>query len=154
MPNSNNKPSNLYELCDLVAEAIEIQPKNYFQDKWVFNAKLCNGDDACGTAFCRAGWITALMETEEHNTAWWLENRNDYIRTSAQSLLLTAGIPKEAINNLFYFAGIDSPYNDAFHNANGRLGCDSGTPEYAKAGADGMRLFMAQYEEKLKAAKL
>jgi hypothetical protein len=131
----------LYDLCEATAEAIELKPGNYYQEMWSVNTNVLQEDvsnykenykEACGTAYCRAGWMVALAE----NTS----APHMHIPYKAEKLLHAAGIPLMKIHQLFA-AGVNG---DA----------DPGTAAYVKAGADGMRAFMIEHEAKLRSVKL
>src|SRR3990167_5673447 len=140
IPNSDHPYAGktLWELCEDVIIAIEGSPGNYYQNTWKIRTKYLaeisgnkNYKEACGTAFCRAGWMTNLLCATGANTP----NSGGV----ATNLLLRAGISNEDINNLFVPHGNIIAYEQY------------GGLEYAKIGTDGMRLFMKQHEAKLKA---
>ena len=148
-----NKPETLYELCALTAEAIETQPLNYHQGYWCVSAQEAVGAEACGTAYCRAGWMYALLQDEDNMPSLDLLKPNSYdlIAKGMFQLLQNAGIPDDAINQLFAGIGDEEcsrTYHPDLHNQ------DPGTEEYARTGADGMRQFMREFEAQLKATKL
>ena len=135
-----NKPKTLYDLMGQVAEAIELAPGNYYQQGWeepVENLAMYEGPykEACGTAYCRAGWMVNLLEAPtarglHHNTSG-----------KAFSLLTKADIPASEAMELFRGSACT------------RFG-DPGSPGYVKEGVDGVKRFMARHEDKLKAFKL
>ena len=152
-----SKPETLWDLCELTAEAIETRPLNYCQNFWAHDAKECLEDvnedlaeEACGTAFCRAGWMYAFLHEDVVTVEEW-ENQEIYHKMRA--LLESAGIPTTAIVPLFSGEnGRDGHENHPYHPNLSKL--QRGTKEYAQIGADGMRKFMQQYEKELKSAKL
>ena len=135
-----DKPANLYEAFEQVCEAIAAQPNNYYQAAWARPAKTVarnlgrDPDSACGTAYCRAGWLEAIIEDKAINDEC-------LIADSAARRLLKAGIPSYAIDDLFD--------GNACGNSTGY-----GTPPYIAKGIQGVKAFMAKYEEQLKGATL
>lgn len=134
----SGKPETLYDLMKSVAEAIELSPGNYYQSDWEKPARRIlwsEGIEACGTAYCRAGWMVNLLEkptpTGEH----------DNVAQKASNLLEAAGVHPREIQNLFSGGA-------CFYS--GRPGSDT----YVKDGINGVKRFMAQHEDKLKAFKL
>ena len=142
---SNNRPTNLYDLMEETAQHIEERPLNYYQGTWATDASLVHIDnpEACGTAYCRAGWMSAIgMDREVHN--------DFLIQAYATSLLCKAGISQHDINSLFNGHAI---YIE--RSARGQGMCESITDKkYAKSGAQGVRDFMAKHEKKLKRVRL
>lgn len=166
-----------YELMRRVAQDIRLAPLNYFQGDWACDAKdplveardRYDDDDhtpitqanikaateridaACGTSFCRAGWMaTHLVNPVGMQTKDWAnlqfkaqeEEENAWrggIYILARNVLLDAGISRWAIENLFE--------GDAVSGT-------PGTQAYANAGAKGVREFMRQYASELKAHKV
>lgn len=136
-----NKPENMYELCEEVCTSIEASPQNYGQSAFAKSAQD-NQKGACGTAFCRAGWMIAIID---HNAGikrtekkWLSYEPNIYKRS--RGLLLGAGIGESEIDELFR-GDVCSRTQD-------------GTEAHARMGIAGMRKFMEKHELKLKAAKL
>ena len=148
---SDHRPENLYDLCNLSAEAITSRPLNYYQSSWAIEAKSLNRTtkkEACGTAFCRAGWMVALSEPAGRLLL------ADYIANKARTMFTDAGIPLEDINALFDGGAIETELDCEF-DGDEFLGMpDVGTQEYAEAGAAGLRAFMAKHADKLKAAPI
>lgn len=136
-----NRPADLYELCEQTCEAIELCPTNYYQASWAESAKGRFGKEACGTAFCRAGHMVAIL-TEDRKTPeeWRQLGVYGYISNVATNLFLQAGVSDADIGNLF---------------AGGACGsCQPGSTEYVARGIAGMRRFMEKWEPQLRAAKL
>src|SRR3990167_4590235 len=90
-----SNPSNLYELCEEVCEAIMASPTNYSQLKYTADAVRMwpREAEACGTAYCRAGWMVALVHGRIENPT--------IIQNTAASMLLDADIPGEDVTALF-----------------------------------------------------
>lgn len=131
-------PETLYDLCDMTAYAIETQPTNYYQDLWAhpvlsLSTRYPHYKEACGTAYCRAGWMVNLAEKNPRGC----DNR--YLPSKAKNMLVSAGIPESAIYTLF---------------EGGAVRGIPGTKEYAKRGAEGIRKFMETYEKELKSKKV
>ena len=154
-----NKPETLYDLCELTAEAIETRPLNYCQDYWAHDAKDMMRQknpelvrEACGTAFCRAGWMYALSSEKVLNPGQWGLVK-DRIFSKMMAKLKAAGIPEGTALRLFSGSqahGADD--TDSYHQ---NLRNETvGTAKYAKIGADGMRRFMHEFEKELRAAKV
>lgn len=146
-----NKPETLWDLCELTAEAIETQPLNYHQSYWICDAKKEVSSEACGTAFCRAGWMYALSrEPSEDLTPLVVGTADGYriIYITMKSKLIDAGIPANVIDQLFAGVSEDATYHPGLEDI------EAGNPEYARIGAEGMRLFMQEYEKELRGAKL
>ena len=137
----DGKPENLYDLCDQVCDAIAARPLNYFQSafrapvsciyKSSFGCAPAEGE-ACGTAFCRAGWMISLLKKPK--TTW----TSVEIAEPAEDLLRAAGIPQTDIDDLFAGGACS--------------GKKYGTTEYVAEGIRGMRVFMKLHEDKLRAA--
>lgn len=145
----------LYDLCEAVCEAITMQPNNYCQERYATDAESWirthnrSTEGVCGTAFCRAGWMMAILDGERgitRTTKQWTNARN-YVRIERESrkLLAKAGIPEVDIHNLFRAGSLDPA---------GVCSDDIGTEAYVKAGIAGMRRFMDVHEVKLKAYKI
>ena len=155
------QPENLYELMEMTAEAIELLPKNYYQDSFSMHAKdvpsdteTCNNDEgdltargkrlskkACGTAFCRAGWMMAILDPKLGKMNPDSIDDHEEIYKPAMNLLTDAGCDAGVVGHLF-------------GGGSGINGERWGTKAYAKAGAKGVRDFMEQYKTELKAARL
>ena len=131
----SDRPKTVYELCERVCEAIELAPMHYLQKDWATPAKLHFGEEACGTAYCRAGWMHALGKTDCE-----LTNVSSIVMY-ADTVLRDAGVDDKDINILFAGGAIS-------------WAGEPGTPAYVKAGIAGMRAFMTKYEASLKAAQL
>lgn len=140
MSNTDTPFETLYDLCEGVIQAIETQHGNYFQGLWCVPVESLrvnvsyNYIGACGTAYCRAGWMIALAEASNKKLT------NMQIHRKANALLRKAGIRQEVIDQLF--------------SGDACSGFTPGSPAYAKAGADGVRQFMALYEKELKNVRL
>lgn len=137
----SSAPRNLYDLCEMTAQAIEQHPANYCQqdweasltrvrDLWSYDPEVLN-HEACGTAYCRAGWMVNLLEKPSRS--------HTNIPEKARALLLEAGIPSIAITNLF--------------SANAS-GSKVGSKDYVNKGVSGLREFMNAYETQLKSYSL
>lgn len=142
-----SRPTNLYELCEQVCEAISDSPANYYQDHWAFPVKdlarrlgMEAIDGACGTAFCRAGWMINILDGHKHPGTHeaWAEWRS-HIHTKATRMLANAGVSEDDIGGLFAMNHRDSKW---------------GTEEYTDMGVEGMRTFMEKYETQLKEATI
>ena len=127
---SEGRAQNLYELCEQVCDAIAASPTNYYQGDWSCDAKSIYGEEACGTAFCRAGWMVALSEGKSSVVN---------ITAKAYHMLQKAGIPGDSVGALFSGAAVLAK---------------EGTPAYTEQGIAGMREFMARWEKELKGAPL
>ena len=131
----NGRPETVYELCEQVCEAIAERPLNYVQQKWSTEASAWN-EGACGTAYCRAGWIAAILKKSKGPVL----AGDVFIHKTAKKVLETAGVPEEEVLNLFSGSACGL--------------WRTGTPEYTAAGIKGMRDFMTKHEAKLKAARI
>lgn len=131
--NTDDRPTNVYELCEQVAEAIELAPKNYYQRNWACDATTVFGNEACGTAYCRAGWMYAIGKQDTRHRA-------DLISEYGHKVLRAVGVTESDINHLFGGSScwVDRP----------------GSKRYVTEGAAGMRRLMTKYEESMKATKL
>lgn len=118
------RATNLYELCEQVCEAIEISPESYNQQHWISSR-------GCGTAFCRGGWMVALLEKPNRTKP------KSGVSEKARHLLINAGIPAGDVDALFGGSAC-YPYKPE-------------DPRFAQRGIDGMKEFMARYEVKLRA---
>lgn len=129
--NGTNQFGTLYDLCEAVAHAIETKPGNYYQQSWRVPCealKYHNAPqykEACGTAYCRAGWMVALTSPDSHFSR---------IEMTATHMLTRAGIPREFIRELF----------------RGGAAGDTVNKDYVQRGAQGMRDFMQRWETELK----
>ncbi len=146
-------PETVYDLLALVAHHIEEEPRRYFQDVWVLiGEEIRNHVDfepACGTVCCRAGWIVAL---------------HDGLRAPAIEATARARFsPRVELRALqilgmsdvgFLFNAFISDEDDLDEDSGDLVSAEPGTPEYAKAGADGLRAFMEEHAEHLKARRL
>ena len=140
----DGKPETVYELCEEVCEAIAAKPMNYHQGYWFESVEnIQHGCDiapsnreACGTAYCRAGWMSALARgPEAHLKAGSIE-----IYDWARNLLTKAGVPLREIDELFDGAACGDR--------------EWGSEDYVAQGIRGMQEFMDNYEDKLKATKI
>ena len=151
----NDRPRKVWDLCEQVCDAIEASPTNYYQGAWarpvghIIHRILAQEystpeakTEACGTAFCRAGWMVAIVdqmngpEMVKRNLA----SHHVFVMERATSILRKAKIPDSEIRRLF-------SSDDA-----GSI-CESflwGSKEYAAAGVRGMRRLMESYETQLK----
>lgn len=139
----SNRPETLYDLMAQVADEIEAAPEFYYQGWWSYpinkSGKRDDFTEACGTAFCRAGHMISIIDACKGITRTPREWDRHNIASRAYSLFRAAGIPDNAANELFDGCAVRG---------------EVGTKEYAEAGAKGVREFMAEHEEKLKAYKL
>lgn len=142
------KPKTLYELCEQTVEAILASPQNYYQDDWACPVESVTDDfgekpkamkEACGTAYCRAGWMGAILGQKRITDG-----------SLATRLFESAGIDYLDTSDLFDVACDSSEFNLGF--GDGEL--NPGTKAYAKAGANGLRVFMRRHAKKLRAAEL
>ena len=120
------KPETLWDLCEEVCKSIEAAPLNYFQDAYVTEAAKLFGPMACGTAYCRAGWLLAIAEDKPQHSL---------INIKATRLLKAAGVDPLDIRNLF---------------AGGQVLGKVGTPAYVAQGVRGMRQFALRWETQLR----
>lgn len=139
------RPTTAWELCEGVCDAIEHAPANYYQEAFAIAAEDLRDSgrgavsaEMCGTAFCRAGWMCAIMDAQDkaREPEGWM---GIDLYNPAVRCLRAAGIPREEIDNLF---------------DGGVCKGDYGTESYVKSGIAGMKAFMERHEEKLKAHKL
>lgn len=142
---SDTKINTLYDLCEEVCTMIKASPFNYYQGSWACDATEMK-KNACGTAFCRAGWMCAILDTGKgKKTEDWLREgqwgRTNAIPERAHALLAKAGIPEVEVHRLFGSNVIDDDYV-------------YGTNAYVKAGIDGMRRFMERHKAALQAVKI
>ena len=98
-------------------------------------------EEACGTAFCRAGWMAAIMDPAIAKANPTNLDDMTAIYQPMRSLLVDAGCGEEAVEQLF-------------GGGSGTIGYTWGTKAYAKAGAKGVKTFMKRYASELKAVKL
>ena len=146
------KPATLWELCEQTVEAILARPLNYYQDDYYAEAQGCmfnkNGavlEGACGTAYCRSGWMGTILGLE-----------TKYLSSVPEELLENAGIDSYQVNKLFSAIGClseNNPFERSFFYSDGDER-RPGTKAYARAGAAGLKKFMRRYEKNLKAARL
>ena len=141
------RPATLWELCEQTVEAILTRPLNYYQDEFCVDAKDYmldkKGDalkDACGTAYCRSGWMGTILGLD----SW------EGLAYVPEKLLIDAGISMFEIGKLFDATGGNNYISSKMDHA----GCTPGTKAYARAGAAGLKKFMRKHREKLKAARL
>lgn len=127
----SNRPKTVWDLCEQVCEAIELAPRNYYQGTWYTNADNVY-EDACGTAYCRAGWMYSIGKNGRDSSS--------LIYKYASRVLQMSGVDQEDIDALFRGSACH-PYKP-------------GSPKYIQAGIEGMQTFMKKYESALKAAKL
>lgn len=136
------KTITLYDLCERTCESIKLSPPNYRQESWAVRA-ADYVPGTCGTAFCRAGWMMAHVQKPQSTEAWCRMSNEGFIKNDAYKLLKDAGIPDIAITELFSGAAVQ--------HALLRI-AKQGSRNYVAAGVEGMRVFMATHEAKLKAA--
>lgn len=117
------KPKTAYELLQRACEAIKATPQAYFQNWW-------RQEQACGTAFCRAGWIVALHDGKA------AVRSSDETGHRALDIL---GHPQGAWDALFVCGLVDGT---------------PGTTSYASQGIRGLRDFMKTHRAHLKARLL
>ena len=151
------KPQTLWELCEQTVEAILTQPLNYYQDDYAHSAETCMVDEndrplkgACGTAYCRAGWMGTILGIHPSQLA-----------RIPKALLESAGVDPQIVNQLFAAIGMPTAvrYQEGFHTLDNSRVCgfderSPGTTAYVRAGAAGLKKFMRQHKKKLKAARL
>jgi hypothetical protein len=137
----------LYKVLSEVAEAIEASPQNYYQSDWACPVEVPFVDEkgrdpkegeACGTAFCRAGWMAALTAPDaDTKTPEDWNGLGGHIHATATRMLRMAGVDDLDISALFDGNAIP-----------GHL--KWGTKAYAKAGAAGVRQFQKEHAAELK----
>lgn len=137
---SNGRPETVYELCEMVCEAIAERPLNYVQQRWHTDAKAWN-KEACGTAYCRAGWMASFLRKGSGPCT-----DDGYIHRTATAALVDAGADPRETARLFDGGAI------SFSTVGPTPAI--GTPAYVEAGIKGMRRFMDRYEQKLKHARI
>ena len=137
---NNGRPETVYELCEMVCEAIKERPLNYVQHRWHTDASAWNRE-ACGTAYCRAGWMASFLKKGKGPCV-----DEDFIAYIAKHVLNEAGADYWDVSNLFDGGAL---VREAHGQAPG-----IGTPAYTAAGIQGMRNFMDKHEQKLKHARI
>lgn len=152
------KPENVYELLEAVARHIEEEPRRYYQDMWaLFGDNIhafLGGDFAappCGTVCCRAGWIVGLCDGLDA-PALGVNRDFAYSFSVMKRAMEILGMSEAEIGALFEPFTDDE--DDSEETGQQFVDAPAGTLEYAKAGADGLRAFMEQHAERLKARKL
>lgn len=135
----------VHELMERSAQSIENTPLNYTQHRYATNARMCfEKEEACGTAFCRAGWMMAHVDPPRSTSEWTTSDMYTGIERRSIKLLRDCGIPLGDIIKLFQSTALEEETKGSI------LWCD-GSETVAKAGAAGMRKFMQTHEAKLKA---
>lgn len=134
------RPKTAWELCERVCEAIQAHPLNYYQDYFVARRggslpeALDTPANACGTAYCRAGWMVVIADGAD-----WCESYRD----RACELL---GMKRWQINDTtseicrLFGAWLNGP--------------TPGTKAYVRRGVSGLRRFMTKHEAHLRAHRL
>lgn len=139
---SNTRPETAWDLMQEVHDAILASPTNYYQGDWAVPVKNLTQEaysEACGTAYCRAGWMNAILTEKTPKTEKQCDTFSEATATKCYRLLDRAGIPYGTVANLF------APYA-----ARGK----AGTETYARSGAKGVETFMKTYERQLKAYRI
>lgn len=143
---SDGRAETLWEACEMTCESIALRPKNYFQEQWATKTLLIEAvygpdarklgpastEEACGTAYCRAGWMLS------HITGGDVTDHN--ISEIMRGHMKNAGIPIQDALDLFS--------GDACGTRSWN------TKDYVESGVRGLREFMAKHEEKLKAYRV
>lgn len=135
----DDAPRTAFDLCELVAQHIEEEPRRYNQGVWMVNGRQTIKQSgyspaACNTMACRAGWIVALhdglSETKRNMTTLCIAER-------AREIL---GMTRRGTIRLFAGSmyGVGAP----------------GTAEYAAAGARGIRAYAKRHAARLKSRLL
>jgi len=156
VPRSN--ATNVYDLLMDVARAIEEEPRRYNQEDWHARVAPCEVYEAttesgpsCGTVACRAGWIVELAghwdSDPDPAIVWW----GGGIAGAARQILgvTWGGLTDEEREEDAAFG------RDVADLFDGSALCDLdnqvaiGTPEYAAAGAAGVREFAEKWKERL-----
>lgn len=134
-------PQNVYELLEQTAEAIEECGLNYYQTVWAAPVEhvTAGREGACGTAFCRAGWMINIAHGDKALSMSPYDWGRTHIADAAYAMLETAGCPIRECAELFSGGAVTQKY---------------GTQAYNKAGAKGVRQFMERHRDKLKATPL
>lgn len=130
-----NEPTTLYDLLDEVCTMIQAQPLNYYQESWTTPARYVTSSEACGTAYCRAGWMAAVGMNKNVG--------EDDVVGYAYRLMQEAGFKN---SEFIYLFGANQVCRVT--------SAPPGTAKYAEAGAAGVRAFMNKHEDRLRAAKL
>ena len=150
--------TNAYDLLMDVAAVIEEEPRRYNQEDWlvrvepseVYEGKVESGP-SCGTVGCRAGWIVELAG------AWDKDADKDPIVTwfgggvaGAARRILGVNWGRSPGEEYAREMQFDMAITRLFDGAalSGR-DLRIGTPEYAAAGAAGVREFAETWKERL-----
>lgn len=143
----DRKLETLWDLCDAVCQQIEAKPLNYNQGSWeepiavVIRNKgrgVFQDEEACGTAFCRAGHMCAILDAERGKRVGYGQHGNIELR--AKRMLIGAGCSYLDVEDLFRGSACEPS--------------TFGTRSYVAEGIEGMRCFMARYADQLKSTKL
>lgn len=137
---SNERPTNAYELCERVCEAIAAHPLNYYQDYWITRKRdlpsaLRVPENECGTAYCRAGWMVQVADGRVVE------------RVSRRAFELLGDVAEDGQFTEDIWHLFETFEGDA-------MDLTPGTPEYIAEGIAGLRHFMAKYEARLKATPI
>lgn len=169
-----NRPANAYENAMLSADTIEHHPLNYIQEVYcttkqtvegqsgnfrmefeMVSAALNHADNVCGSAYCRAGWVTLLaLGIEQDNgtltTPLPGDPNDDYPWDDLAEVLM-------GIYRLPY-AERDEDYR-TMHAEWGQLTSAAANPreygdaEYATMGAAGLRDWATTWRTRLEAIR-
>lgn len=148
---SERKPRTAFDLCEMVAQHIEEEPRRYNQGTWMKRLsprdfKLAFGvAPPCGTMACRAGWLVHLHDGPSVDAA--IVNtgfHSMFTPTRANQIL---GMDEKDTSDLFNGSAVRS-YTDAIGKPR------FGTKAYAREGAVGLRRFMREHAARLKARLL
>lgn len=139
-------PLTAYDLLGRVRDVILEEPKRYDQGIWAANLTdydevygLNNTFPACGTIACVAGWTSVLVDGPGYY-------RGAQVEWRAKTLL---GLADWQTVELFGFDLFNGLLNE-WYTENGKAWPVQGTREYAEAGAEHIRRFMAKYEFQLR----
>jgi len=139
--------TNVYDLLMDVATAIEQEPRRYNQEQWLLRVEPGADETgrakypACGTIACRAGWIVQLAREQ----SWYPGAINMQARDILGLELDHIG-DKDRDTEWWFYDDIVVLFNG---DALAGKGLTIGTPEYAKAGAEGVRQFAEKWKERL-----
>jgi len=146
------KPRTAYDLCELVAQHIEEEPRRYNQRSWAsftrIRERFGHAAPACKTACCRAGWLVALADgvrakplVRASRLGW---DPGAIVATRANEIL---GVDVRATARLFQ--------SDALSTETGHFDLpEFGSADYAALGAAGLRAWAKRHARRLKARLL
>jgi hypothetical protein len=144
---------------------IEEYPLAYVQHQWVrrgiawlrnvfYTVPKERLEEACGTTFCRAGWMAQIVDGRATTQGAGLR---------AARLLGVVPSARKGVVHWYHPLGIDLNHVEKeFAEDVRQLFAHSAVPEslrpgsraYVKAGANGLRKFMEKHEARLKATKI